>query len=91
MARRFAALAASFGDARSCQTRPCFNPSGVFILKTEQNYIVEQLRHPSTGRMRWAVVAVREGVDLYPTQHGKRSAETLARILSRSVGTVEKA
>ena len=41
--------------------------------------------------MRWAVVAIREGVDLYPTQHGKRAAETLARILSRSVDTVEKA
>ena len=80
-----------FGDTRPCQARPCFNPNGVFILKTEQNYIVEQLRHPSTGRMRWAVVAVREGVDLYPTQHGKRAAETLARILSRSVDTVEKA
>ena len=60
-------------------------------MKTEENYIVEQLRHPSTGRMRWAVVAVREGVDLYPTQHGKRSAETLARILSRSVDIIEKA
>ena len=58
-------------------------------MKTEENYIVEQLRHPSTGRMRWAVVAVREGVDLYPTQHGKRAAETLARILSRSVDTVD--
>ena len=59
-------------------------------MKTEENYIVEKLRHPTTGRMRWAVVAVREGVDLYPTQHGKRAAETLARILSRSIDIVER-